>query len=80
MAWNDAQVRSAFALSLRAALAATAISLILGSAAVFGAHRFRFFGREAISPLLVLPLALPGIITGIALNSAFNFAGISLCC
>jgi putative spermidine/putrescine transport system permease protein len=41
-------------------------------------HRFRFFGREAVSLLLVLPLALPGIITGIALNSAFHFAGIGL--
>ena len=48
---------------------ATAIALVLGSAAAFGVHRFRFFGREAVSLLLVLPLALPGIITGIALNS-----------
>ena len=54
------------------------IALLLGSAAAFGVHRFRFFGREAVSLLLVLPLALPGIITGIALNSAFNFAGINL--
>ena len=43
-----------------------------------GVHRFRFFGREAVSLLVVLPLALPGIITGIALNSAFQFAGINL--
>jgi putative spermidine/putrescine transport system permease protein len=52
--------------------------LLLGSAAAFGVHRFRFFGREGVSLLLVLPLALPGIITGIALNSAFSFAGIDL--
>ena len=54
------------------------IALLLGTAAAFGVHRFRFFGREAVSLLLVLPLSLPGIITGIALNSAFNFAGIGL--
>ena len=41
-------------------------------------HHFRFFGREAVSLLLVLPLALPGIITGIALNSFFTFTGIQL--
>ena len=35
-------------------------------------HRFKFFGREAISFLLVLPIALPGVITGIALNSFFT--------
>ena len=41
-------------------------------------RRFKFFGRESVSFLLVLPLALPGIITGIALNSFFSFAGINL--
>ena len=51
---------------------------MLGSAAAFGVHRFRFFGREAVSLVLVLPLALPGIITGIALNSAFQYVGINL--
>jgi putative spermidine/putrescine transport system permease protein len=40
-------------------------------------HRFRFFGREAISFVFVLPLALPGIITGMALNSFISYAGVS---
>jgi putative spermidine/putrescine transport system permease protein len=78
VAWNDPQVQQAFVLSLKAGALATAIALVLGSAAAFGVHRFRFFGREAVSLMLVLPLALPGIITGIALNSAFQFAGINL--
>jgi putative spermidine/putrescine transport system permease protein len=78
VAWHDSQVRSALWLSVQAGLIATAIALLLGTAAAFGVHRFRFFGRETISFLVVLPLALPGIITGIALNSAFNFAGINL--
>jgi putative spermidine/putrescine transport system permease protein len=78
VAWNDPQVRAALWLSVRAGLLATAVALALGSAAAFGVHRFRFFGREAVSLLLVLPLALPGIITGIALNSAFQYAGVNL--
>ena len=78
VAWDDPQVRAALLLSLKAGALATVIALVLGSAAAFGVHRFRFFGREAVSLLLVLPLALPGIITGIALNSAFHFAGIGL--
>ena len=78
VAWHDPQVRAAFVLSLKAGLFATAVALLLGSAAAFGVHRFRFFGREAVSLLLVLPLALPGIITGIALNSFFSFTGIQL--
>ncbi len=77
-AWNDPQVRSALVLSLKAGAFSTAVALVLGSMAAFGVHRFRFFGREAVSLLLVLPLALPGIITGIALNSAFQFVGIDL--
>lgn len=78
VAWHDQQVRSALVLSLKAGVLATAIALLLGSLAAFGVHRFRFFGRESVSLLLVLPLALPGIITGIALNSAFQFVGINL--
>jgi putative spermidine/putrescine transport system permease protein len=78
VAWKDSQVRSALVLSLKAGLFATIVALLLGSAAAFGVHRFKFFGREAVSLLLVLPLALPGIITGIALNSAFQFVGIDL--
>ena len=77
VAWHDEQVRSSLSLSLKAGLQATILALLLGSAAAFAVHRFKFFGREAISLLLVLPLALPGIITGIALQSFFNFNGIS---
>ena len=78
VAWNDPQVRSALVLSLKAGGLATGVALVLGSAAAFGVHRFRFFGREAVSLVLVLPLALPGIITGVALNSAFQYVGINL--
>jgi putative spermidine/putrescine transport system permease protein len=76
--WNDPDMRAALWLSVRAALVATTAAVLLGSAAAFGVSRFRFFGREAISWLLVLPIALPGIITGMALNSFFSFWGTSL--
>jgi len=78
VAWHDPQVRAAFLLSVRVGLVATALALLLGSAVAYALHKFRFFGREAISFLLVLPLALPGIITGIALNSFFAFTGVQL--
>jgi putative spermidine/putrescine transport system permease protein len=58
--------------SLRAGLGATAIALVLGTMAAFAVQRFRFFGRNTISFLVVLPIALPGIVTGIALNAAFR--------
>ena len=64
--------------SLRTALGATAIALILGTAASFAVQRFRFFGRESVNLLIILPIALPGIVTGIALNSAFRQIGLSL--
>lgn len=78
VAWNDPEVRAALILSAKAGAFATLVALVLGSAAAFGVHRFSFFGREAISLLLVLPIALPGIVTGIALNSAFQFGGLGL--
>jgi putative spermidine/putrescine transport system permease protein len=73
--WHNEQVREALVLSLKAALVATSIALVLGSAGAFAVSRFRFFGRETISFIFVLPLALPGIITGMALNSYFGFWG-----
>jgi putative spermidine/putrescine transport system permease protein len=72
-AWHNREMRDALALSLKAAGAATGIALVLGAAAAFAVSRYRFFGREAVSFVLVLPLALPGIITGMALNSFFTF-------
>src|SRR3954464_3794061 len=76
VAWHSEEVRSALWLSIRAALLATGIALVLGSAAAFAIARFRFFGRESVSFLLLLPIALPGIITGMALNSFYVFAGV----
>jgi putative spermidine/putrescine transport system permease protein len=73
--WHNEEVREALVLSLKAALVATSIALVLGSAGAFAVSRFRFFGRETISFVFVLPLALPGIITGMALNSYFGFWG-----
>jgi putative spermidine/putrescine transport system permease protein len=78
VAWHDPQVHSAFWLSIKAGLLATSIALVLGSCAAFALHRFRFFGRELISFVLILPIALPGIITGMALNSFFDNRHINL--
>src|ERR1700744_2197495 len=75
-AWHDEPGRSGFLLSVRVGMVATALALLLGSAVAYALYKFRFFGRESISFLLVLPLALPGIITGIALNSFFSFTGV----
>jgi putative spermidine/putrescine transport system permease protein len=76
--WHNQEMRDAFVLSIKAATVATTIALLLGSAAAFALHRFRFFGSETVSLLLVLPIALPGIITGMALNSFFQFWSIDL--
>jgi putative spermidine/putrescine transport system permease protein len=69
-------VRDAITRSVTVALAATAIALVLGSLAAAAIARYDFFGRDAVSLLFVLPIALPGIVTGIALNNVFtNFLG-----
>jgi len=73
--WTNADVRTALVTSLKAGLGATTIALILGSLAAFAVHRYRFFGRETVSFVLILPLALPGIVTGMALNSTINLGG-----
>jgi putative spermidine/putrescine transport system permease protein len=69
---NNPGVRDALWTSLKAALGATAIALALGTLAAMAVSRYRFFGRETISFLIILPLALPGIVTGMALNATFT--------
>lgn len=58
--------------SVQAGVLATLISVVLGTMAAFALQRYRFFGRESVSLLLILPIALPGIVTGIALNNGFR--------
>src|SRR4029079_1955902 len=64
--------------SLIAGSAATAIALVLGTLAAIAVHRYSFFGRETISFLLVLPIALPGVVTGVALARTFKTLDIDL--
>ncbi len=76
VAWDNPDARSSLQLSVEVGAVTTTAALVLGSMAAFAIHRFRFFGRESVSFLLVLPIALPGIITGMALNSFYVFAGL----
>jgi putative spermidine/putrescine transport system permease protein len=76
-AWERADIWAAMGLSLRVAAIATAVALVLGTLCAAAVARTRFFGREAVSLLVILPIALPGIITGISLRSAFNLADIT---
>jgi putative spermidine/putrescine transport system permease protein len=68
---NNHGARDALVTSLKVGVVATLIALILGSLAAFAVARYRFFGRETISFLVVLPIALPGVVTGVALSNTF---------
>ncbi len=68
-AWHNEQVRDALLLSVKAGLGATAVALVLGTLASLAVARYSFFGKETISFLVILPIALPGIITGLALQA-----------
>lgn len=72
----NTEMQSALLLSIRVAVVATITALILGTLAASAVYRSEFFGREAISFMLVLPLALPGIVTGIAMRSAISLMNI----
>jgi putative spermidine/putrescine transport system permease protein len=71
-AWEDPDVRDAFILSVKAAVLSSVVALVLGTAASLAVARYRFFGRDTISFLVILPIALPGIVTGIALNATID--------
>jgi putative spermidine/putrescine transport system permease protein len=71
-AFKNEAAREAFFTSLKAGVVATAIALLLGTLASLAVARHRFFGRETISFLVILPIALPGIVTGVALSNTFT--------
>jgi putative spermidine/putrescine transport system permease protein len=72
VAVHDSGARSALWTSVRVGLAATGIALVLGTLASFAVARHRFFGRETVSFLVVIPIALPGIVTGLAFSDTFT--------
>ncbi len=69
VAFHDEDVRDALKNSILAALGATTIALVLGTLAAMAVSRYRFFGREIITFAVILPIALPGIVTGLALQA-----------
>jgi len=76
IAWGQEDMWSAFGLSVLVAGAATLVSLMLGSLLAAAVYRARFFGRNALSFMVVMPIALPGIVTGIALAATLNEFGV----
>ncbi|THD81162.1 ABC transporter permease [Aliigemmobacter aestuarii] len=71
VAWNRADIWPPLYLSLKVAAISTLLAMILGTLVAGAMARTRFFGREQISLLIILPIALPGVITGMSLRSAF---------
>ena len=69
---SNTGVRKALAWSIAAGFSATFIALLLGTSLAFAVSRYNFFGKDIISLLVVLPISLPGVVTGIALSNAFN--------
>ncbi len=74
--WSREDVWPPLYLSLRVAAISTALALVLGTLVAAAMARAKFFGRDTITLLVILPIALPGIITGMSLRSAFAIADI----
>jgi putative spermidine/putrescine transport system permease protein len=71
-AWNNGEVRDSLRLSVEVAAVSTVIALVLGTMAALALARYKFFGRDAVSLLIILPIALPGIVTGLAFQNLFK--------
>ena len=77
VAWNNPAVRDALWLSVQAAAGATGVAIVLGTLLSLAMSRFSFFGRDTITLLVILPIALPGIVTGLALQTTYSTVGVS---
>ena len=76
--WADEEVRAALLLSVELAALATLFAVLLGTLTALAVHRMRAAGREVVQFAVVLPIALPGVLTGMALAAYFTFWGVSL--
>ncbi|MBD3765126.1 MAG: ABC transporter permease [Rhodobacterales bacterium] len=76
VAWAREDIWPPLWLSLKVAAIATALAMVLGTLAAAAMARARFFGRNQVGLLILLPIALPGIITGMSLRSAFDVLGV----
>lgn len=76
IAWNRPDIWAALKLSAQVASISTLMAMVLGTLAAAALSRASFFGKEFISLLIILPIALPGIITGISLRSAYSLFSI----
>lgn len=76
VAWERNDIWDAIALSTQVATVSTIIAIFLGTLATLAVYRSQFFGKEVVSFLVILPIALPGIVTGISLRSAMSLFGI----
>ena len=76
VAYHNQDIRDALWLSLKAGIGATAVALVLGTLVSLALSRFHFFGRDAISLVVILPIALPGIVTGLALQTTYTTVGL----
>jgi len=77
-ALKNTGLQQAFLTSVGAAVGATLVALLLGTLAALAVSRHRFFGRETISFVLLFPIALPGVVTGMALSTTFATTGVPL--
>ncbi|HSP53592.1 MAG TPA: ABC transporter permease, partial [Cryobacterium sp.] len=72
IAFTSEPIRAALLNSVVVGLGATAIALVLGTLTAFALQRYSFFGKQTVNLLVVLPIALPGIVTGVALSNTYN--------
>jgi putative spermidine/putrescine transport system permease protein len=76
IAWGRDDIWAALGLSVEVAIASMTLAIILGTLAALAMYRFNFFGKESVTLMILLPIALPGIVTGISLRSAFAFGNV----
>jgi putative spermidine/putrescine transport system permease protein len=76
--WHDDQVRAALLLSLEVAVLATVMAMVLGTLAAMAVARMRSNVKEVVSFVVLLPIALPGILTGMALAAYFAYLNVNL--
>ena len=71
-AFGSSGLIAALGTSVLVALCASLIAIVLGTLLAIALSRYKFFGKESVGLMVILPIALPGIVTGLALSNTFR--------
>lgn len=74
--FQDTQLWETFGLSLKISLLSTLLVVVIGTLGAMGLTRYRFFGRNALTYSVYLPMIVPGVVFAVPIMALLVLLGL----